>query len=237
MPQAPETPFVIVEAIYPNMTQLDFTGPHTIFSRLPNVQTIVASAPGGPVESEGGLIFAGTQRLADIERCDLLFTPGGMGVTDAMNDVAFMSEIRRLSADARYLTSVCTGSLILGAAGLLKGRKAACHWAWRDMLHLFDAIPEDARVVRDGNIITGGGVTAGIDFALVIAAELAGELTAQALQLMIEYAPAPPFNAGRPETAPAEVLTLVQSRMAEVLPKRLAAAKLAAANEVSLHRP
>jgi transcriptional regulator GlxA family with amidase domain len=160
-----------------------------------------------------------------------------MGVTDAMNDVAFMSEIRRLSADARYLTSVCTGSLILGAAGLLKGRKAACHWAWRDMLHLFDAIPEDARVVRDGNIITGGGVTAGIDFALVIAAELAGELTAQALQLMIEYAPAPPFNAGRPETAPAEVLTLVQSRMAEVLPKRLAAAKLAAANEVSLHRP
>jgi len=237
MPAAPETPFVIVEAIYPDMTQLDFTGPHTIFSRLPNVRTIVASAAGGPVESEGGLIFAGTQRLADVERCDLLFTPGGMGVTDAMNDPAFMSEIRRLSADARYLTSVCTGSLILGAAGLLKGRKAACHWAWRDMLRLFDAIPEDARVVRDGNIITGGGVTAGIDFALVIAAELAGEITAQALQLMIEYAPAPPFNAGRPETAPVEVLTLVQSRMAELLPKRLAAAKLAAAHEVSLRRP
>jgi transcriptional regulator GlxA family with amidase domain len=147
-----------------------------------------------------------------------------------MNDAAFMSDIRRLSAGARYLTSVCTGSLILGAAGLLKGRKAACHWAWRDLLCLFEAIPEDARVVRDGNIITGGGVSAGIDFALVIAAELAGEVTAQALQLMIEYAPAPPFNAGRPETAPAEVLALVQSRMAELRPKRLAAAKLAAEN-------
>jgi putative intracellular protease/amidase len=119
MPPATETPFVIVEAIYPNMTQLDFTGPHTIFSRLPNVRTIVASAAGGAVASEGGLIFAGTQRLADIEQCDLLFTPGGTGVTDAMNDAAFMSDIRRLSAGARYLTSVCTGSLILGAAGLL----------------------------------------------------------------------------------------------------------------------
>jgi transcriptional regulator GlxA family with amidase domain len=231
MTSATETQFVIVEAIYPGMTQLDFTGPHTIFSRLPNVHTIVASAAGGPVASEGGLIFAGTQRLADIERCDLLFTPGGMAVTDVMNDTGFMAEIRRLSAGARYLTSVCTGSLILGAAGLLKGRKAACHWAWRDLLRLFDAIPEDARVVRDGNIITGGGVTAGIDFALVIAAELAGETTAQALQLSIEYAPAPPFNAGRPETAPSEGLALVQSRMAASLPKRLAAAKLAAAQE------
>jgi cyclohexyl-isocyanide hydratase len=233
MTPATETPFVIVEAIYSGMTQLDFTGPHTIFSRLPNVQTIVASAAGGAVDSEGGLTFAGTQRLADIERCDLLFTPGGMAVTDAMNDAAFMSEIRRLSVGARYITSVCTGSLILGAAGLLQGRKAACHWAWRDMLKLFGAVPDDARVVRDGNIITGGGVTAGIDFALVIAAELAGDIVAQALQLSIEYAPAPPFNAGRPETAPAEVLVLVQSRMAALLPTRLAAAKTAAANNAA----
>ncbi len=224
-----EIPFVIVEAIFPGLTQLDFTGPHTVFSRLPNVKTIVASAAGGSIESDGGLIFAGTQRLADIERCDLLFTPGGVAVTDAMNDAAFMSEIQRLAAGARYLTSVCTGSLILAAAGLLQGRKAACHWAWRELLPLFGAVIDDARVVRDGNIITGGGVTAGIDFALVIAAELSGDVTAQAIQLGIEYAPAPPFNAGRPDTAPPEVLARVKSGMEAMLAKRIAAAEAAAA--------
>ena len=224
-----DQPFVIVEAIYPGMTQLDFTGPHTVFSRIPKTQTIVASEPGGSIESEGGLIFAGTQRLAEIERCDLLFVPGGMAATDVINDMAFMEQFKRLAGTARYLTSVCTGSLVLGAAGLLKGRRAACHWAWRDMLTLFGAEPDPARVARDGDIITGGGVTAGIDFALVVAAELAGDLFAQALQLNIEYAPAPPFNAGRPETAPAEVLALVQSRMDKLMPDRLAGAKAAAA--------
>jgi len=222
-------PFVIVEAIYPGMTQLDFTGPHTIFSRLPNVSTVVASEQGGTVVSEGDLAFAGTTRLADVARCDLLFTPGGMAATEVINDLAFMAEIRRLGAEARYLTSVCTGSLILGAAGFLRGRRAACHWAWRDMLRLFGAEPDDARVVRDGDIITGGGVTAGIDFALTVAAELAGETFAQALQLNIEYAPAPPFNAGRPETAPAEVLALVEAKLATLLPARWAGAKTAAA--------
>jgi transcriptional regulator GlxA family with amidase domain len=221
--------FTIVEAIYPGMTQLDFTGPHTIFSRIPKARTIVASEPGGAIESEGGLIFAGTERLAEIERCDLLFVPGGMAATDVINDLAFMTEFKRLAGTARYLTSVCTGSLVLGAAGLLKGRRAACHWAWRDMLRLFGAEPDPARVVRDGDIITGGGVTAGIDFALVVAAELAGETFAQALQLNIEYAPAPPYNAGRPETAPPEVLALVQKRMEALLPDRLAGAKAAAA--------
>jgi putative intracellular protease/amidase len=228
MADVAETPFVIVEAIFPGVTQLDFTGPHTVFSRMSNVKNIVASAAGGAIESDGGLIFAGTQRLADIERCDLLFTPGGVAVTDAMNDAAFMSEIRRLAAGARYLTSVCTGSLILAAAGLLQGRKSACHWAWRELLPLFGAVVDDARVVRDGNIITGGGVTAGIDLALVIAAELAGDLTAQAIQLGIEYAPAPPFNAGRPDTAPPEVLAKVKSGMAALTANRFAAAEKAA---------
>ena len=228
MANTAEIPFVIVEAIFPGLTQLDFTGPHTVFSRLPNVKTIVASAAGGSIESDGGLIFAGTQRLSDIKRCDLLFTPGGVAVTDAMNDAAFMSEIRRLAAGARYLTSVCTGSLILAAAGLLRGRKAACHWAWRELLPLFGAEIDDARVVRDGNIITGGGVTAGIDFALVIAAELAGDVTAQAIQLGIEYAPAPPFNAGRPDTAPPDVLARVKSGIEAMLAKRFAAAEAAA---------
>ena len=224
-----DRPFRIVEAIFPGMTQLDFTGPHTVFSRIPNTETIVASEPGGSITSDGGLIFAGTRRMADIDRCDLLFFPGGLAVTEVINDAAFMGEARRLAAGARYLTSVCTGSLILGAAGLLKGKRAACHWGWRDMLSLFGAIPDPARVARDGDIITGGGVTAGIDFALVVAAELAGESVAQRLQLSLEYAPDPPFNAGRPETAPADVLADVRRFMEASLPRRLAEARAAAA--------
>jgi cyclohexyl-isocyanide hydratase len=222
-------PFVIVEILYPGLTQLDFTGPHTVLTRLPGVEVIVASEPGGPIESDGGLTFAGTRRLADVARCDLLFLPGGMAATDVINDAAFMTQVRRLASGARYLTSVCTGSLILGAAGLLHGKRAACHWAWRGMLPLFGALPDEARVVRDGNIITGGGVTAGIDFALTVAAELAGEETAQAIQLGIEYAPAPPFNSGRPETAPSAVLAAVRTRMDGLLPDRLAGAQRAAA--------
>ena len=223
-----DRPFVIVEILYPGLTQLDFTGPHTIFSRLPNTETIVASERGGPIESDGGLTFAGTRRLADIEHADLICLPGGFSATDAANDAALIAQVKRLAADANYLTSVCTGSLILGAAGLLKGKRAACHWAWRDMLSLFGAIPDAGRVVRDGNIITGGGVTAGIDFALTVAAELAGETFAQALQLNLEYAPEPPFNAGRPETAPPEILALVNKRMEGLLPQRLADARRAA---------
>jgi transcriptional regulator GlxA family with amidase domain len=224
-----EPEFLIVETIYPGMTQLDFTGPHMFFSRLPGARTIVASEAGGPVEADCGLVFAGTRRMAEIARCDLLFVPGGWTATDAANDEAFMREFRRLAATARYLTSVCTGSLILGAAGLLKGKRAACHWAWRDLLPTFGAISDPARVVRDGNVITGGGVTAGIDFALVVAAEIGGEALAQSLQLALEYAPAPPFDAGRPETASPAVLAAVQARMAPRLAERRAAAERAAA--------
>ena len=224
-----DRPFRIVEVIYPGMTQLDFTAPHTVFSRIPKSETIVASLAGGAVESDGGLTFAGTTPMAAIESCDLLFFPGGFAATEVASDPAFMGEAKRLASGARYLTSVCTGSLILAATGLLKGRRAACHWAWRDMLGLFGAIPDPARVVRDGDIITAGGVTSGIDFALVVAAELAGEGFAQAVQLNLEYAPAPPFNAGRPESAPPEILAMVMQRMEAMMPARLAQAKLAAA--------
>jgi len=225
----PKTPFRIVEAIYPGMTQLDFTAPHTVFSRIPGAETIVASEPGGEILSDGGLRFAGTARLAQIDRCDLIFFPGGMAATEVANDAAFMAEARRLGAGATYLTSVCTGSIILAATGLIEGRRAACHWAWRDMLSLFGVIPDPARVARDGNLITGGGVTAGMDFALVVAAELAGEDFAQGLQLGLEYAPSPPFNSGRPETAPPAVLARVKADMDAILPARLAQAKRAAA--------
>lgn len=222
-------PFRIVFPLYEGVTHLDFTGPHQVFSRLPGAQITVASVLGGQTTADG-LTFANLTRLADIEACDLLCAPGGPGTSEAMQDAAYMAEIRRLAAGARYVTSVCTGSLVLAAAGLLKGRRAACHWASRDQLALFGAIPDPARVVRDGNVITGGGVTAGIDFALSIAAEVVGPEMAQAIQLSIEYAPKPPFDAGAPDTAPPEILAQVQARMAPMMEARRAAvARVAAA--------
>ena len=221
-------PISIVFPLYPGVTQLDFTGPHQFLARLPGAALITASVGGEPVAADG-LVFADLAKLEAIERCDVLCVPGGQGCTDAMQDAVYMAAIRRLAGGARYVTSVCTGSLILGAAGLLRGKRATCHWAWRDMLALFGALPDPGRVVRDGNVLTGGGVTAGIDFALTLATELAGPLAAQAIQLGFEYAPAPPFNAGRPESAPEEVLALVRERMASSVPARRAAVERAAA--------
>ena len=221
-------PITIVFALYPGVTHLDFTGPHQVLTRLPGATLIAASEAGGAIEADG-LTFANLSRLEDIASCDVICVPGGLGCTAAMNDAAFMDQIRRLAGGARYITSVCTGSLILGAAGLLKGKRAACHWAWRDMLPIFGAIADPARVVRDGNIMSGGGVTAGIDFALTLAAEIAGPDVAQAIQLTLEYAPAPPFNAGRPETAPPEVLARVQALMAPMAGARRAETERAGA--------
>ena len=220
-------PITIVFPLYPGVTHLDFTGPHQFLARLPGAKLITASVGGVPIAADG-LVFADLAPLETIEHCDVLCVPGGMGCTDAMQNGVYMAAIRRLAGGARYITSVCTGSLILAATGLLKGRRAACHWACRDMLSLFGVIPDPARVVRDGNVITGGGVTAGLDFAFVLAAELTGETEAQALQLGLEYAPAPPFTAGLPETAPPEILAQVRKRMDALLPKRLAEAQAAA---------
>jgi cyclohexyl-isocyanide hydratase len=211
----------IVEVLYPDVTQLDFTGPHTVFTRIPGAEVTVASAAGGEITSDDGLRFAGTVPLREIRACDVLFVPGGMGATAAGVDEDLIDHLRRLAATARFVTSVCTGSLVLGAAGLLVGKRAACHWAWRDLLPRFGAIADDHRVVRDGNIITGGGVTAGIDFALTIAAELAGDTVAEGIQLAIEYAPAPPFSAGRPETAPADVRVAAEARNARFRAARM----------------
>ena len=202
----------IVIALYPGVTHLDFTGPHQVLSRLPNADVAVASLGGQDIEAEG-LTFAKLADLAALERCDVLCVPGGLGTTDAMQDEAFMAQIRRLGAGATYLTSVCTGALILAAAGFLKGKRAACHWAWREFLVPFGAIVDESRVARDGNIITGGGVTAGLDFAFVLMAELAGETLAKSVQLGLEYAPAPPFASGRPELASPEIVAAVRARM------------------------
>jgi putative intracellular protease/amidase len=224
-----DTPFRIVEVIFDGMTQLDFTAPHTVFTRIPGAEVTVACQAGGAVVSDGGLTFAGVTPLAEVERCDLIFFPGGLATTEVINDAAFMAEATRLATGARYLTSVCTGSLILAATGLIAGRRAACHWAWRDLLALFGVIPDESRVARDGNLITGGGVTAGMDFALTVAAELAGADVAQAIQLGLEYAPAPPFAAGRPELAPPHILARVRGQMAGMAPQRLEQVKRAAA--------
>jgi putative intracellular protease/amidase len=211
----------IVEALYPDVTQLDFTAPHTVFTRIPDARVIVASARGGEIVSDDGLRFAGTVPLAEVAQCDVLFVPGGFGATDAGVDELLIAQLQRLAATARYVTSVCTGSLVLGAAGLLVGKRAACHWAWRELLPRFGAVIDDGRVVRDGNVITGGGITAGIDFALTIAAELAGETVGKSIQLAIEYAPDPPWSAGRPETAPAAVRDVVAQRNAQFRAARM----------------
>jgi putative intracellular protease/amidase len=223
----------ILIALYPGVTHLDFTGPHQVLSRTPDARVTVASLGGRDIEAEG-LTFTRLADLTEVPRCDVLLVPGGLTAMQAALDEAFLAQIRRLGGGARYLTSVCTGSLILGAAGFLKGRRAACHWAWRDLLPAFGAIVDEGRVARDGNIITGGGVTAGIDFAFSLLAELAGETVAQAVQLGLEYAPAPPFNSGRPELALPEVLAAYQSRMAPLEPQRRAqAAEVAARLELA----
>ena len=203
----------VVVPVYDGVTQLDFTGPHQFLSRTPDVQVRVASLDGRPVTADR-LTFSNLEDLGAIAACDVLLVPGGGGCLNAIENDRFLEEIARLGATARYLTSVCTGSLILGAAGFLRGRRAACHWAWRELLPLFGAIVDEGRVVRDGNILSGGGVTAGIDFVLALIAELRGQRVAEMVQLGLEYAPQPPFDSGRPGTAPAEVLEAVNARQA-----------------------
>jgi cyclohexyl-isocyanide hydratase len=206
----------VVIPIYSEVTQLDFTAPHQFLSMVPDIKVIVASVGGRPVTATG-LTFDGLADLDTIDECDVLCVPGGLGCVDAMNDERYMAAVRRLAKTAQYQTSVCSGSLILGAAGLLQGKRAASHWAWLDLLPIFGATPEKARVVRDGNIITGGGVTAGADFALTLISELRDEDTAQCVQLALEYAPAPPFAAGNADTAPTHIRYMTISQMGEMM--------------------
>jgi transcriptional regulator GlxA family with amidase domain len=220
--------FQIVFALFPRITQLDFTGPYEVLARLPGARCILASVDGGQIQADGGITFTGVVKLADVSECALLCVPGGFGIMAALEDRTFLAEIGRLGTRAQYVTSVCTGSLLLAAAGLLRGRRAACHWAWRDLLADFGVSPDTARVVRDGNVITGGGVTAGIDMALTVMAEIAGVDYAQAVQLSLEYAPEPPFDCGRPERARPEIVAAVQHRLAAMAGERAAAVNRAA---------
>ena len=221
--------FPVVFALYPRVTQLDFTGPLEVLARLPGARIVLAASRAGELATDSGLTFAAVEAIGAVRECALLCVPGGFGCSAAMADPMYLEGVRRLAAQARYVTSVCTGSLLLGAAGLLRGRRAACHWAFHELLPLFGAIPDPGRVVRDGNLFTGGGVTAGIDMALAVMAEIGGAELAQRVQLAMEYAPQPPFASGHPEHAPQAVVAAVRTTFERVWPERLAAAQRAAA--------
>ncbi|MGE0829008.1 MAG: DJ-1/PfpI family protein [Hyphomonadaceae bacterium] len=201
--------------LFPNLTQLDFTGPLQVLARLPKAKTHIIAKSREPVPSDCGLSLVPTATFAEAPALDLLCIPGGFGVDAAIEDAETLDFVRRQAAGATYVTSVCTGAFILGAAGLLRGKRATTHWAYHRYLARFGAIPVAARVVRDGNLFTGGGVTAGIDFALTLMAEIAGADVAQAVQLGLEYDPQPPFAAGAPNAAPASVRHAAETRLAK----------------------
>jgi len=219
--------------LFPRLNQLDFTGPFEVLSRLPGATVRTLWKQAGPVRSDTGLTMLADTALADCPQLDLICIPGGPGVAPLMEDEEVLGFLRAQAPGAQWVTSVCTGALVLGAAGLLRDRRATTHWASHDFLAALGATPVQARVVRDGRLVTGGGVTAGIDFALTIVAEIAGPEAAQAIQLQIEYAPAPPFQSGDPASAPAAVLAAAQARGAGMRAEREAlvarvAARLAA---------
>ncbi len=205
--------------LFPDVTQLDFTGPLQVLGRLPDASVHLVARDMRPVPSDGVLALPPTDTFDTCPDLDVICAPGGFGVDGAMNDAALIAFLRRQAAGARYVASVCTGAFVLGAAGLLRGRRATTHWAYHDDLTRVGAIPVKARVVRDGNLFTGGGVTAGIDFALTLFAEIAGEDAARAVQLGLEYDPAPPFDAGSPGSAPAAVYEAAAANYAARLAK------------------
>ena len=188
--------------VFPGMTQLDFTGPYEVFARLPNTIVHVVTKTAGPVCSDRGLGFVPSVTCAACPPLDVIVVPGGPGQQALMDDEAVLGFLREQAKQARYVTSVCTGALVLGAAGLLRGYRATTHWLSLPLLEMFGAIAVEERVVLDRNRVTGGGVTAGIDFGLRLAAILRGEIVAQQIQLQMEYDPAPPFRSGSPATAP-----------------------------------
>ena len=196
-------PLQIGLLLFPNLTQLDLTGPLQVFSGIPGAVVHLIAKQIEPVSSDTPLKLLPTVTFADCPQLDVICVPGGLGTDAMLDDEETLEFLRRQAAGARYVTSVCTGSLVLGAAGLLRGYRAATHWSAMQDLATFGAIPTSTRVCVDRNRITGGGVTAGIDFALTLAAILTSRETAEMIQLMLEYNPAPPFDAGSPETAPA----------------------------------
>ena len=198
--------------VFPKVQQLDLTGPYDVFATMPGVVVHLVWKDLEPLLSSTGLTMVPTVTFAECPDLDVICVPGGVGVDALMEDPETLAFIRHQASTAQYVTSVCTGALVLGAAGLLKGRRATTHWASHSLLEQFGAVPVKERVVRDGNLMTGGGVTAGIDFALTLIGEVFDADKSRTIQLQLEYAPAPPFDSGRPDTAPANVLAVATDR-------------------------
>ncbi|MBA2400697.1 MAG: DJ-1/PfpI family protein [Bradyrhizobium sp.] len=214
------TPLQIGLVLFPRVTQLDFTGPLQVFSSVPGAQVHLLWKRIEPVISDGVMMITPTTTFADCPQLDVICVPGGGGTDDMINDEEMLAFLRKQATGARYVTSVCTGSLVLGAAGLLKGYRATTHWSAMDFLSAFGAIPTKTRVCVDRNRLTGGGVTAGIDFALTLVSHLVDRRTAEAIQLRLEYNPAPPFNSGSPDTAPPEILAFMKEKIAPAQARR-----------------
>jgi cyclohexyl-isocyanide hydratase len=206
--------------IFPRLTQLDMTGPYEVLARLPDTKVDLVARTLDPVTTDRGMQIVPTATYETCPPLDVLMVPGGPGQQDLMEDEVALGFLRKQAAQAKFVTSVCTGSLVLGAAGLLKGKRATCHWNALEHLNLLGAIPVSEKVVVDGNVVTGAGVTSGIDFALALAAILEGEQVAREIQLSIEYDPAPPFNSGSPKTAARETLDAIKARLAKLNAER-----------------
>jgi cyclohexyl-isocyanide hydratase len=198
--------------LFPRLTQLDATGPYEVLSRLPDTRVHLVAARPGPIASDSGLVLVPDGTFAEAPIFDILCVPGGNGVTDVLEDEELLDFLRRQGAQARYVTGVCTGGLLLGAAGLLRGYRATTHWLSLDLLPLLGAEPVAERVVIDRNRITCGGVTAGIDIGLTVAAVLRGETVAKEIQLMMEYDPVPPFSCGSPRSADSAIVQSVTAK-------------------------
>lgn len=208
--------------LFPNLDQADFTAPFEVLSCVPNSTFHILGKSKDPVGANRGLVLTPNILLEECPPLDLLLIPGGAGVNAAMEDEAILEFVRRQAAGAKLSLTVCTGALLAGAAGLLKGRKATTHWASHHFLKEFGAVPVDERVVVDGNLMTCAGVTAGLDGALKAVAELRGEREAQEIQLYLEYAPEPPFDCGSPKTAPPEMVEARRQELGELLKQRAA---------------
>ena len=222
-------PFQIGFILFPEVTQLDMTGPYEVFTRLPDAKVHLVWKNQEPVTAAGGMQILPTVTFADCPQLDLICVPGGTGMNPLLTDAETLDFIRSQAKGARYVTSVCTGALVLGAAGLLKGKRAVTHWMSREMLAAFGATPVIDRVVVDGNVITGGGVTAGIDFALVVVAQAFGRDVAESIQLGMEYDPHPPFKSGSPESAEPGLVAKIRAGAAKRQAERQAAVDAAAA--------
>jgi cyclohexyl-isocyanide hydratase len=205
-----DSPLSVGILMFEGVTQLDLTGPYEVLARMPNTRVSLLASSVEPVRSEWGLTITPDFAFSEAPSFDVICVPGGWGVNALLTDENVLDFLRVQGERARYVTSVCSGALLLGAAGLLRGYRATTHWMSLDLLHHFDATPVAERVVRDRNRITGAGVTAGIDFSLVLAAELFGVSVAQGIQLAIEYRPSPPFDSGSPRTAPEDVREAVR---------------------------